>query len=186
MGALCFVCLNRTAPGEVTHFDHGSISIGEYGRPPAARTRHVVEALRRAGIDAQAVENLVTERWRKLLWNIPFNGLSIIARATVADVLADDGLRQVARGLMDEGLDAARRLGHEIPDEFADWQIERSHSMGDYQPSSMIDYEQGRPVEVEAIWGEPYRQGLRVGADLPRLEMMYHCIRRLAGRAPTS
>ncbi|MNC98821.1 2-dehydropantoate 2-reductase [compost metagenome] len=62
MGALCFVCLNRTAPGEVTHFDHGSISIGGYARSPAARTRHLVEALRGAGIEAQAVENLVAER----------------------------------------------------------------------------------------------------------------------------
>jgi 2-dehydropantoate 2-reductase len=185
MGALCFVCINRTAPGEIHHLDHGSISIGEFGRPASGRVRAIADAFNAVGVDANPVDNLGGERWRKLLWNIPFNGLSIVARATVADVLADDGLRQVARGLMDEGLDAARRLGHDIPDEFADWQIERSHSMGDYQPSSMIDYEQGRPVEVEAIWGEPYRQGLRVGADLPRLEMMYQCIRRLAGR-PTS
>ena len=52
---------------------------------------------------------------------------------------------------MDELLDAARRLGHAIPDSFADWQIERSFAFGGYRPSSLIDYELGRPVEVEAI-----------------------------------
>ncbi len=52
---------------------------------------------------------------------------------------------------MDELLDAARRLGHAIPDSFADWQIERSLAFGGYRPSSLIDYELGRPVEVEAI-----------------------------------
>ncbi len=180
MGALCFVCLNRTVPGVIDHFDAGSISVGEFRRPVSDRVRVLVEAFGGAGIESRAVENLVTERWRKLLWNIPFNGLSIAAHgATVADVLADEGLRKIARDLMDETLDAARRLGHEIPDAFADHQIERSYAMKRYKPSSMIDWEEGRPVEVEAIWGEPWRQGLAVGALMPRLEILYHLLRRM-------
>ncbi len=183
VGGLCFVCLNRTAPGVIEHLDHGTISIGEFVGAPKSRTRAIVEAFGRAGIEARAVENLVTERWRKLLWNIPFNGLAIAAGgATVADVLADDGLRASARELMGEALDAARRLGHEIPDSFADFQIERSHSMGPYRPSSLIDWQLGRPVEVEAIWGEPLRQGLAAGAAMPRLELLYRLLRRLAMR----
>jgi 2-dehydropantoate 2-reductase len=180
MGALCFVCLNRIAPGVIEHFDHGSISIGEFRRPASARLRAVADAFRRAGVDANPVENLMTERWRKLLWNIPFNGLSIAANGTtVADVLADDGLRKLARDLMGEVLDAAALLGHEIPAAFADFQIERSFSMGAYQPSSMIDWRLGRPVEVESIWGEPCRQGLAAGAPMPRLEMLYRLLVRL-------
>ena len=127
------------------------------------------------------VENLVTERWRKLLWNIPFNGLAIAAKsATVADVLASDGLRALARALMQEVLEAAGRLGHAIPESFADFQIERSHSMGAYRASSLIDWELGRPVEVEAIWGEPLRQGQAAGAEMPRLETLYTLLRHLA------
>jgi 2-dehydropantoate 2-reductase len=180
MGGLCFVCLNRTAPGEVTHFDHGSISLGEYRRAVSARVEGLAQSFRAAGIEARAVENLVTERWRKLLWNIPFNGLSIAAGgATVADVLGDEALCVLARELMGEVLDAARRLGHEIPDDFADYQIERSCSMGAYRPSSMIDWENKLPVEAEAIWGEPLRQGLGAGAAMPRLAMLYALLRRL-------
>ena len=180
MGALCFVCLNRTAPGVIEHYDHGTLSVGEYRRAPAARTHAIAEAFRAAGIDARAVENLVTERWRKLLWNIPFNGLAIAAGgATVADVLADDGLRSLARRLMDETLDAARRLGHDIPDDFADFQIERSRSMGAYKPSSLLDWRAGLPVEVEAIWGEPWRQGAATGASMARLETLYRLLKCL-------
>jgi 2-dehydropantoate 2-reductase len=83
---------------------------------------------------------------------------------------------------MSEALDAARRLGHETPDSFADFQIERSHSMGAYKPSSLIDWQLGRPVEVEAIWGEPLRQGLAAGAAMPRLELLYRLLRRLTLR----
>ena len=183
MGALCFVCINRTEPGVIRHLDQGSISVGEFRRPASTRARAIADAWREVGIEAKAVDNLAEERWRKLLWNIPFNGLSIAGRANVGAVLADDGLRSLARSLMDEGLDAARRLGHAIPDSFADWQIERSYSMGDYKPSSMIDYEMARPVEVEAIWGEPWRQGVAAGAAMPRLEALHRIIAHLTRTA---
>jgi 2-dehydropantoate 2-reductase len=186
MGGLCFVCLNRMAPGVIEHFDHGALSIGEYRRPAGVRVRSVVEGFRKGGIEASAVENLLTERWRKLLWNIPFNGLSIAAGgATVADVLADEGLRTLARNLMSETLEAAQCLGHEIPAAFADYQIDRSWSMGAYKPSSMIDWQVGRPVEVDAIWGEPWRQGTKAGARMARLETIYRLLQRLTEKAVT-
>ncbi len=182
MGALCFVCINRTAPGVIRHLDHGTISIGEFRRPVSERVRAVADAFNAVDVEAHAVDDLEGERWRKLLWNIPFNGLSIAAGANVAEVLADPGLRALARSLMEECLDAAGRLGHDIPDSYADWQIERSDSMGPYRPSSMIDYELGRPVEVDAIWGEPLRQGLAAGAKMPRLELLHGIIRHVAER----
>lgn len=183
MGALCFVCINRTAPGVIRHLDHGTISIGEFRRPISARVSAIAESFSEVEVEAHAVDDLEGERWRKLLWNIPFNGLSIAAGANVAEVLADPGLRALARSLMSEALDAARRLSHDIPDAYADWQIDRSDSMGPYQPSSMIDYELGRPVEVDAIWGEPLRQGLAAGAKMPKLELLHGIIRHMAEAA---
>jgi 2-dehydropantoate 2-reductase len=172
--------LNRTAPGVIEHYDHGAISLGEFRRPSEERTRNIGEAFRAAGIETRVVENLVAERWRKLLWNIPFNGLSIAAGGiTVADILADEQLRSLARHLMDDTLDAARRLGHDIPDSFADFQIERSSSMGPYKPSSLLDWQANRPVEVEAIWGEPWRQGVAAGASMGRLETLYRLLQVL-------
>ena len=139
-----------------------------------------MEAFIRAGIESKAVDDLILERWRKLVWNIPFNGLSIAAQnATVADVLANPQLRRLARDLMTEVLAAAGSLGHEIAPEFADFQISRSDSMGPYKPSSLIDWQLGLPVEVESIWGEPLRQGLASGLSLPRLEMLYALLQRV-------
>ena len=80
---------------------------------------------------------------------------------------------------MDEALDAARRLGHAIPADFADWQIERSYSMGSYKPSSMLDWQARKPVEVEAIWGEPWRQGTGAGASMARMETLYTLLKKL-------
>ncbi len=179
LGGLCFVCLNRVDHGVIAHFGHGTLSIGEYGRAPQPRTRELVAAFCEAGVDAKVVENLITERWRKLVWNIPFNGLGIAARADVAQVLADDGLQKLARDLMAEVIAAANALGHTIPADFADFQIERSWPMGAYHSSSQIDFENGRAVEVEAIWGEPLRQARRGGTDAPRLETLYVLLKKL-------
>jgi len=182
MGGLCFVCLNRTGPGVIEHLGHGRLSIGEFKGPPQDRTMRVVGDFQRAGIDARAVQSLITERWRKLVWNVPFNGLGIVAGATVAEVLRDDCLLGEARALMAEVIEAAGRLGYAIRGDFIDAQIEASRSMGEYRSSSQVDFEAGREVEVEAIWGEPLSQARSAGACTPRLEFLYALLRRLGGR----
>jgi len=183
LGGLCFVCLNRISPGVIEHYGHGTLSIGEFRRSPMIRTRAIGAMFAAAGIETHGVENLVTERWRKLVWNIPFNGLSIATGGRTCDrLLADEGLQAQVRALMRETIAAAAALGHEIPASFIDFQIERTLPMGAYKPSSMIDWQQGRAVEVESIWGEPWRQGRAAGAELPRLEMLYHLLREVTMR----
>lgn len=180
MGGLCFVCLNRVDRGVIEHYGHGSISIGEAEGAPRGHTHEVVEAFRAAGIDARVVENLGTESWRKLVWNVPFNGLTIAAGGvTVADVLEDPGLRKVARELMVEIVETAKALGHDIPGDFIEGQFEKTAVMGPYKPSSLVDYLEGCAVEVESIWGEPLRAAQTIGVPTPRLEMLYVLLRQL-------
>ena len=183
LGGLCFVCLNRVAPGVIEHYGHGTLSLGEFGRQPMERTRAIGAMFSESGVETHVVENLITERWRKLVWNIPFNGLSIATGGRTCDLLlADDGLRAQVRGLMAETVAAAGVLGRAIPESFIDYQIERTYSMGPYKPSSMIDWQLGRAVEVESIWGEPWRQGRAAGVGVPRLELLYQLLRQVTSR----
>ena len=180
MGGLCFVCLNRTAPGVVEHFGYGALSIGEFERGAQPRTRQIVEDFKATGIATKLVENLATERWRKLVWNVPFNGLSIAGGGITTDlILADKGLELLSRNLMAEVIDAAAKEGHAIPHEFIEEQVARTLKMGAYKPSSLIDYLEGREVEVESIWGEPYRRGLQSGAAVGRLETLYYLLKKI-------
>jgi 2-dehydropantoate 2-reductase len=177
LGGLCFVCLNRVAPGVIEHYGHGTLSLGEYGRAPMERTQVIGGMFSTAGVETHVVQDLITERWRKLVWNIPFNGLSIATGGRTCDqLLADAGLKAQVRALMLETIAAAGALGHAIPADFADYQIERTYPMGPYKPSSMIDWQLGRAVEVESIWGEPWRQGSAAGAAVPRLELLYRLL----------
>ena len=177
LGGLCFICLNRTAPGVIEHYDYGRLVIGEFGRYPQPRTHDVAWEFKRCGVVCSVVENPALERWRKLVWNIPFNGLCVAAGGIdTAAILADDGLRRLAVELMDETIAIANRCGHALPSGAALEQMKRTETMGAYKPSTLIDYLAGRPLEIEAIWGEPFRRGQAAGAAAPRLEMLYRLL----------
>ena len=174
LGGLCFVCINRRGPGVIDHLAQGLVTIGEQSGPARDRTRNIAAAFKSAGIPSRAIGNLAAERWKKLVWNIPFNGLAIAAGGLdTAQILADPDLRNRTRSLMAEVVQAAARQGLVIPEETIDLMIERTGTMGGYRPSSLIDFEAGAAVEVEAIWGEPLRRAQAAGADVPEIARLH-------------
>ena len=184
IGAICYIGCTRTAPGVVNCSFPGLMTIGKFGKPAGERTNAVAALWRRAGVKCTAQDNLEAQRWHKLVWNVPFNGLAIITGGVTTDVLlADEGMRLLARRLMEEIVEAAAKFGHEITRSFVDLQFERTAKMGDYRPSSLIDFEEGRDVEIEEIWGEAVRRAKSVGVPVPRMEMLYWLIKqRIAAR----
>lgn len=183
LGGLCFVCLNRIAPATIACYLPGSIGLGEFGRPAGRRARVIGEAFTQAGVDCRVTDNLSEMQWRKLIWNVPFNGLAVAAGGVTTDqILADRGLRAEVHALMTEVQSVARAIGHEVPDTFLEHQIEITVPMGAYQPSSLIDYLDGREVEIEAIWGEPLRRARSLGVATPRLAELYDTLRNCCAR----
>ena len=79
LGGLCFICLSRVSRTEVERYDYGHIMIGEYESKPSERTHAIALHFSGCGIKCSVAEDLALEHWRKLVWNIPFNGLSILA-----------------------------------------------------------------------------------------------------------
>ena len=51
--------------------------------------------------------------------------------------------------------------------------------MGPFKPSTLSDWEKGKPLETEAIWGEPLRRATAAGAKMPRLEIIYALLKSL-------
>ena len=184
LGALCFLGMNRVGPGELQGFHSpGSITLGEFNRPAGARTHALAGWFERAGVQCRAVDDLQAARWRKLIWNVPFNGLAIAAGGVATDVIcADPALRREARALMEEVATAAAAMGIHIPDTFLASQLEITPPMGPYRPSSLVDYLAGREVEVEPIWGEPARRAQAAGVAVPRLTLLYALLKQLTAR----
>jgi 2-dehydropantoate 2-reductase len=183
LGGLCFVCLNQTSRGLIELYDPGRVAIGEYNSGPQPRTQDVASEFKRCGVVCDVVENLALERWRKLVWNIPFNGLSVTAGGIDTEaILSDDYLRSECLALMGEVILAANRCGFSLPATAALEQVTRTESMGAYKPSTLVDFQAGRPLEVEAIWGEPLRRAMAAGALTPRLHELYEKLKAMDSR----
>jgi 2-dehydropantoate 2-reductase len=187
VGGLAFVCLNRISPGVVHHIDHGNIVLGEFQRWPEPRTHDIATMFRHAGVPCDVTDNLARAHWEKLSWNIPFNGLGVGSSAglealegkeqarRVQPCLTTDKLLQhprwsvVVRELMQEVIAAGRGLGFDLPDSLVEKQIARTLTMGAYKPSTVLDFENGLPLELDALFLEPRRQAQSVRVPTPWL-----------------
>ena len=175
IGGLCFTCINRTAPGVIESLLPGYVQFGQLGGGLTDRGNQVADAFAEAGIKIRKADSLNEALWRKLCWNIPFNGLSIAAGGITTDlILSNPELKQRAWDLMLEVQKVARAYDVEIEDAFLHKQFELTEPMGPYKPSSLIDFLSGKPVEVDAIWGEPLRRGQARGVPMPKSELLFH------------
>jgi len=199
LGGLCFVCLNRVAPGIIQHVAHGAIVMGEYNHPSQARTKRIAEAIAASGVPCTVTENLAAAHWEKLVWNIPFNGLGVagsvgylavesgkldpeqtIGPCLTTNLLLDNGRwEKLVRELMMETIRAAQALGLPVEDAAADRQIARTRDMGAYRASTLIDFERGQELELESLFFEPLRQAREAGVECPRLSALCEVVGKL-------
>lgn len=185
LGGVCFVCLSRCSPSTVRHMGFGRVVVAEHGCEDSAAARAVATMFATAGIESEAVRSLAAERWRKLAWNIPFNGLTIVSGGVGVDrVLANEELFARARRLMRETAEIAAAEGHPISQDFLDFQILRTRSMGPYIPSTTADWLAGRELELEAIWGEPLRRAEAWGVHAPELLRLHTELAAAAASRP--
>jgi len=183
MGGLCFLCSSKVGPGHIRHLDYGYISLAEYDSQ--ARPRGITERMREIGGDLQAAdvriqycEDLVLARWKKLIWNVPFNGLSVLLDTTTDRIMADEHSRALAEALMREVSAAATAsAGREIEETFIRSQLDDTARMAPYSPSMLLDYRAGRPMEIEAIFGAPMRAAADAKCAVPRIETLYRLLK---------
>ncbi|UFP96276.1 putative 2-dehydropantoate 2-reductase [Gloeobacter morelensis] len=190
LGGLPFICVNKTAPGQIHHIDYGLVTLGAFGPDYAPQGQspvllQVAEDLQQAGIAVETAADLMLARWRKLVWNIPYNGLSVLLNARTDQLMENPATAALAEQLMAEVKAGARACGRDFPDAFIEKMLDHTRAMQPYRTSMKIDAEQGRPLEVETIYGHPLRIARRAGAQMPRVEMLYRQLQFVDARIRT-
>ncbi|WP_207286359.1 putative 2-dehydropantoate 2-reductase [Pseudomonas sp. FW300-N2A2] len=182
LGGLCLICVHRTGPGAITHQALGAVNVGYHSGPAGdeqARMAIVEEGaglFRSAGIDSQAMANLQQARWQKLVWNIPYNGLSVLLGAGTTALMADADSRELIKALMAEVVLGAKACGHDMPAGYADYLFMMTEKMPDYWPSMHHDFLHKRPLELAAIYARPLAAAKAVGCELPRIDALYRSL----------
>lgn len=186
LGGCCFLCSNKVGPGHIRHLDYGRITFGEYHLALAGaitpRMLDIEKDFLSAGMDVVPTVDLRRSRWTKLMWNIPFNGLSVVLGAATDAIMRDEFSRDLARELMDEVRAIAMANGTEIASSVRDQLMLDTDRMVPYASSMLLDYQHQRPMEVEAIFGNTCRAASAVSTSAPRVAMLYSQLKFLNQR----
>ncbi|MCO8120458.1 putative 2-dehydropantoate 2-reductase [Stieleria sp. TO1_6] len=175
LGGCCFLCSNKVGPGHIRHIDYGRIVFGPLRN--TAQTLAISDQIRQemdaAGIEVQCSDDLNKVRWRKLMWNIPFNGLSVALDASTDKLVASQAAVELVRDIISEVHSAAAACGAQIGAEWIDKTIDHTRQMVPYDSSMRLDYLAGRPMELQAILKNPIETARRAGVAMPKTEMLY-------------
>ncbi|TWT83750.1 2-dehydropantoate 2-reductase [Planctomycetes bacterium CA13] len=175
-GGCCFLCSNKVGQGHIRHIDYGRIVFGQYGTVNDAMTKvggQINADFNAAGIDTKFSDDLAVVRWRKLMWNIPFNGLSVALNASTKEIVENDAACQLADDLIREVHAGAAACGVKIPDEAIHITLDHTRKMKPYDSSMRLDFLQRRPMEIESILATPLRAVQKFGYSMPKVEMLY-------------
>ena len=176
LGGCCFLCSNKVGPGHIKHLDFGRIVFGHYGARVGTITdpaRQTCDDLVSAGIDAHVSDDLPMVRWRKLMWNIPFNGLSVALDASTKEIVDNGDACALADAIIREVHQGAARCGVKVPDDMIVKTMENTRKMVPYDSSMRLDFLNKRPMELQAIFGNPLAAVAAQGGQMPRVEMLY-------------
>ena len=176
---LAFICSGKVGPGHIDHQCYGSINIGNFSCRDASLVEQFIEELKAAGIEANPVEYLEA-RWKKAVWNMPFNGMTVALNTTTNKLLENPSTRQLIRDQMMEVVGASRALGVKGVDEaFVEKMIQMTDEMTPYKPSMKLDYDFHRPMEIDYLYTKGIRQAREAGFTMHKLEMLEQELRFL-------
>jgi 2-dehydropantoate 2-reductase len=181
IGGLAFICSNKVGPGSINHIDFGHVHIAEFNSQYMAagitdNLKAVESDFIESGTKTEALGDLTYARWRKLVWNIPFNGLTVLLGATTDRLMANKSSAMIAEELMEEVVAGAAGFEREISRKFIDTMLDYTRKMKPYKPSMLLDYEHSKMMELEAIYSNPIQAAASRGVDMPTTKMLYRSL----------
>ena len=203
LGGLCFICANKIGPGHIRHIDYGRLLVGVYESAAAQsflsgvgaadnatdgsadgglkRLRAIASDFNRAKIATAITDDLTMSRWLKLVWNVPYNGLSVVLNATTEEMMADQPVRELIATLMREVVSVANAWGKEnsrgreraLPENVVQQMLDQTETMPPYLTSMKLDFDQNKPLEIAAILGAPLQVAEAMRVEVPAMRMLH-------------
>jgi 2-dehydropantoate 2-reductase len=183
LSGLCFLASRKEGPGWIRHLDYGAITLAAYSPHGAqgitSAMGEVGEDLGSAGVEIRLQEDWRAARWRKLVWNIPFNGMCALMDADTSRLMRHPPMRAQITALMDEVIAGAALCGCPLPGNFRDRMMKDTDAMSPYEPSMKLDRDFRRPMELDGIYGRPLEEIAKAGGKAALIEALYAQLRFL-------
>ncbi|CAG9999155.1 unnamed protein product [Clonostachys byssicola] len=196
VSAVTIVSAEQTSPGTIRQNRWTRTSLGPFtdglgtgDRDLIQRGTHCMDQLTEWWRDLGGIKDvephdevgLQTVRWHKLCINAAMNPSAVLSGGRGnADMVVDPELRHHLTGVMEEIWEAVPRiLGRGFPDSMARPEriIKSTERNKGARPSMLLDWEDGKPLELEVILGNPVRIARERGVEMPRLQTLYALLR---------
>ncbi len=194
LGGLCFICATKDGPGHIRHLDYGRVLLGAHTDDyrlcaPTPLMLQIADDFTRAQVAIEITDDLPMARWQKLVWNVPYNGLSVVLNATTEAMMKDDAVRSLITTLMSEVVTVADAWGQQhssptqsgahiktkraLPLGLIEQMLLNTEKMAPYRTSMKIDYDERRSLELETILGNPMRTAQALDIATPVMKVLY-------------
>lgn len=171
-GGLAFICASKNEPGRINHQSLGKINIGAYSCSDISLLEEAIKDLNESGIDTKLVD-YEEARWKKAVWNIPFNGMTVVLNTTTDQLVNNPATEKLLREMMIEVIEAAQHAGvKNIDTSLADKTIEMTKVMPPYSPSMKLDYDFKRPMEIKYLYSRSIEEAKKNGYDMVKAAML--------------
>ncbi|HEY8599315.1 MAG TPA: 2-dehydropantoate 2-reductase [Thermomicrobiales bacterium] len=195
IGGATILSGERRADGSVLVTGLGATYLGELPGGDSPRVTHLIGALTRAGIPAEAPADIRGVLWSKACNAAGVFGVSVLARTTAPLVFAEPNLLRAYLALVRETAAIGAAQGSAVGD-YPNFPPIRTFvtrpeaetlaavprgplPRGGSMPSMMQDLLAGRPIEVEGVFGDLVERAAQAGVPAPHLTLVRDLLRGL-------
>ncbi len=188
LGGTTYVATALEAPGLIVQTGvHRSIIFGEVfgSRGLTARVRAIADAMSPADIQVRAVPDARTPLWDKFVYLVPFSGFTGSARLPIGFLWPHPQVREMFYAGAREVAAIAAAEGVTLSaDRFETLQEYMDNIPPTTRSSLLIDLEQGKRIEVEALQGAALRRAAAHGVPAPIVATLYAVLKPWASGNP--
>jgi 2-dehydropantoate 2-reductase len=182
IGCIVYPATDLVEPGVVQHQYSNRFDLGEPDGSKSERAQILSKMMIKAGLRAPVRTSIRDNLWVKLWGNLSFNMICALTMTEISAVIANPGTKALARTMMLEGQAVAEKLGVKFPID-VDARIQGAAEVGVHKPSTLIDLERGRPMEIDPLLGAVVELGRLTKTPMPACEAVLPLVRLRAKTA---
>jgi 2-dehydropantoate 2-reductase len=182
IGCIVYPAADLVEPGVVQHQYSNRFDLGEPDGSKSERAQILSKMMIKAGLRAPVRLSIRDNLWVKLWGNLSFNMICALTMSGLEIVIANAGTKALARRMMLEGQAVAEKLGVKFPID-VDARIQGAAEVGVHKPSTLIDLERGRPMEIDPLLGAVVELGRLTKTPMPACEAVLPLVRLRAKTA---
>jgi len=154
-------------PGRIRHAGAGPTVIGMWAGGDQAEARRLARFFTEAGIETEAVEDVRSVVWDKLLVNVGINAITGLTGTKNGQILDLEVTRKLAKAAVEEAMTVARALGVKVRDDAVEHVFQVAEATRGNRSSMGQDVDKKRQTEIGAINGVVVREGGKLGLETP-------------------